>query len=87
VFVEKYGPDEKYDILKHIPGLRAPLLVMVGTEEAQTVTAFKGLPAKLEQLAGELESFTFESIPGADHAYTHQREYVWGVVSQWLENV
>ena len=38
-------------------------------------------------LAGELEHLTFESVPGADHAYTHQREYVWDVVRRWLSKV
>lgn len=49
------------------------------------MTAFKGLPDRVRELAGELERVTFESIPGADHAYTHQRDYVWEVVSRWLE--
>lgn len=87
VFMEKYGPEERYDILKYIPKVRAPLLIMIGTEEAQTMMAFKGLPGEVGKLAGELDRLTFASIPGADHAYTHQRDYVWGVVSRWLEQV
>ena len=87
VFMDKYGPQARYNILEHIPNVRVPLLVMIGTEEAQTMTAFKGLPPEVEKLAGELEHLTYESIPGADHAYTHQRDYVWGVVSRWLEKV
>ncbi len=86
-FVEKYGLDEKFNILKYIPKVRAPLLIMIGTEEAQTMTAFKGWPAEVEKLAGALDHVTFASIPGADHAYTNQRDYVWGVVSHWLEKV
>lgn len=87
IFMDKYGPEEKYDILKYIPRVRVPLLIMIGTEEAQTMTAFKGLPVEVEKLAGELDHLTFASIPGADHAYTNQRDYVWGVVSRWLEKV
>ncbi|PKB82377.1 MAG: hypothetical protein BZY88_04715 [SAR202 cluster bacterium Io17-Chloro-G9] len=87
VFVEKYGPEERFNVLKHLPNVRSPLLVMIGTEEAQTMMGFRGLPAEVEKLAGELDHLTFESIPGADHAYTNQREYVWGVVSRWLEKV
>lgn len=49
--------------------------------------AFKGLPEKVQGLASVLERLTFESIPGADHAYTHQRDYVWDVVSRWLQKV
>ena len=87
VFMDKYGPQARYNILEHIPNVKVPLLVMIGTAEAQTLTSFKGLPPEVEKLAGELDHLTYESIPGADHAYTHQREYVWGVVSRWLEKV
>jgi pimeloyl-ACP methyl ester carboxylesterase len=85
VFIQKYGPEEKYDILQHIPMVQCPLLIMVGTAEAQTMMAFQGLPPLLEKIAAAMDHVTFTSIPGADHAYTHQRDYVWGVVSQWLE--
>ena len=87
VFIEKYGPAEHYDILRHIPHVQVPLLIMVGTAEAQTMMAFQGLPPRLDKLAGEMANLTFASIPGADHAYTHQRDYVWHVVQQWLEKV
>jgi dienelactone hydrolase len=87
VFMEKYGSDEKANILTYIPRVQVPLLIMIGTEEAQTMMAFKGLPAEVEKLAGEVATLTFESIPGADHAYTHQRDYVWDVVSRWLTKV
>ena len=87
VFMDKYGPDARYNILDHIPGVRVPLLVMIGTEEAQTLTSFKGLPPEIEKLAGEFDHLTYESIPGADHSYTHQRDYVWNVVCQWLKKV
>jgi pimeloyl-ACP methyl ester carboxylesterase len=87
VFMQKYGPAEQYDILKHIPQMPCPLLIMVGTAEAQTMMAFQGLPPLLEALAGAMDNVTFAAIPGADHAYTHQRDYVWGVVSRWLEKV
>ena len=87
VWVQKYGPGERYNILKHIPNVQAPLLVMMGTQEAIDLMTFRGSPPEMEKLAGVLENLTFESIPGADHAYTHQRDYVWGVVSRWLEKV
>jgi hypothetical protein len=32
-----------------------------------------------------MDNLTFASIPGADHAYTHQRDYVWHLVQEWLE--
>jgi hypothetical protein len=32
-----------------------------------------------------MDNLTFASIPGADHVYTHQRDYVWHLVQEWLE--
>ena len=83
-FIEKYVPEEMYDVLTYIPKVPVPLLVMIGTEEAQTMIAFEGMPPLVEQLANTQTNLTFISIPGADHAYTHQRAEVWNVVSQWL---
>jgi pimeloyl-ACP methyl ester carboxylesterase len=74
VFIKKYGPEAKYDILKHIPNVPCLLFVLVGTAEAQTMMAFRGLLPLLEKLAGEMDHLTFAAIPGADHAYTHQRD-------------
>lgn len=87
VWVQKYGPEERYNILEHIPNVRAPLLVMMGTQEAIDLMTFRESPPEMERLASVLENVTFESIPGADHMYTRQRAYVWEVVSRWLEKV
>ena len=87
VYIAKYGPQEKYNILKHIPHVRSPLLITLGTQEAQERIAFRPLPQELRRLETQLENLKFESIPDADHFYTHQRDYVWRVVSPWLEKV
>src|SRR6266446_3748248 len=47
----------------------------------------QGLPPLLEKLAETMDNMTFATIPGADHAYSHQRDSVWGVVRRWLEKV
>ncbi|MDH3604297.1 MAG: alpha/beta fold hydrolase, partial [Candidatus Tectomicrobia bacterium] len=86
-FMQKYGPEETYDILRYIPKLSLPTLIMIGTEEAQTMMAFQGLPSQVAELADKLDCLTFASIPGADHAYTYQRTEVWNIVRQWLEAV
>jgi fermentation-respiration switch protein FrsA (DUF1100 family) len=85
--MQKYGPEETYDILTYLPKMRTPTLILIGTEEAQTMMAFQGLPSQVAKLAAELDPLTFVSIPGADHAYTHQRSEVWTVVRQWLQTV
>ena len=85
-WMEKYGPDAKYDYLLHIPNVRVPLLLSIGSaeEEGPIALAFRGMPPLLEKLAAELEHLTFEFIPGANHAYSLQRQHLWEVVARWL---
>ena len=84
VFLDKYGPDARYDIVEHIPNLQVPTLLFIGTDE-QPRLSFADSPPEMRRLAGEMENFQFESIPGADNFYTNQRDYVWDLVSGWLE--
>ena len=89
VYVDKYGPAERYDILKHLPNVRTPLLVTIGGEEGiyedrPDRFAFGGLAEKVDALASDLPNVTFELIPGADHAYTNRTDQLWAVVEGWL---
>ena len=85
-YLEKYGPDEHYNILRYIPIVPCPLLVMIGTSEAQTLMTFRGLPQEVERLASQSRDTTFASVPDADHFYTGQRQYVWELVRRWLSD-
>ena len=90
-YIDKYGPDERYDVVKHIPNVKIPLLVTIGglegvvVGEGNSLMQFEGLASQMEKMAGELDNLTFEPIPEADHAYTGQREYASKVISGWLE--
>ena len=84
VFLDKYGVEARYDIVDHIPNLGVPTLLFIGTNESPRLS-FADSPPEMRRLAAGMENFTFESIPGADHFYTHQRDYVWDLVSKWLE--
>ena len=83
-YLDKYGPHERMNILTHIPQVQVPLLVILGTAEAETMIPMHGLPTELMHLEGELAGMTFASIPGSDHVYTGRRDEVWRVVSDWL---
>ena len=88
-YVDKYGPAERYDIVKHLPNVKTPLLVTIGGEEGiyggrPDRFAFGGLAEKVAALASDLPNVTFELIPGADHAYTNRTEQLWAAVERWL---
>ena len=88
-YVDKYGPAERYDVLKHLPNVRTPLLVTIGGEEGiyedrPDRFAFGGLAEKVAAHASDLPNVTFELVPGADHSYTNRTEQLWTVVERWL---
>jgi pimeloyl-ACP methyl ester carboxylesterase len=88
-YVDKYGPAERYDVLKHLPNVRTPLFVTIGGEEGihedrPDRFAFGGLAEQVRALAGDLPNVTFELIPGADHQYTNRNDELWTAVERWL---
>jgi len=67
-FVDKYGPADRYDILKHLPNVPAPILVTVGSLEHQL--SFRGHRTELPALAAKQPNLRFAMVEGADHQYT-----------------
>jgi pimeloyl-ACP methyl ester carboxylesterase len=87
-YVEKYGPDERYNYLRFVGSLRCPVLVTLGEVEVMNNMAFAGAPDELSRLAGRHPRLRTDVIAGADHFYTGVREALVGRVESWLrENI
>lgn len=67
-YLEKYGPDERYNILSFVDRVPCPLLFTFGDLELRNV-AFGGLPEALQELANGKKLST-AIVAGADHLYT-----------------
>jgi pimeloyl-ACP methyl ester carboxylesterase len=83
-YVEKYGPDERYNYLRFVGGAPCPLLVTFGSLEVENNMAFRGAPQELEALAAKQGRPAVEVIAGADHFYSGTRQEVVGRVEAWL---
>jgi alpha/beta superfamily hydrolase len=83
-YVEKYGPDERYNYLRFVAGVPCPLLVTFGSLEVENNMAFRGAPQELEALAAKQGRPAVEVIAGADHFYSGTRQEVVGRVEAWL---
>ncbi|HLN29570.1 MAG TPA: alpha/beta fold hydrolase [Gemmataceae bacterium] len=83
-YVEKYGPDERYNLLRSLPGVNCPTLVTIGSREAASNMAFQRLPEDLEALCRRQQSLHVEVIPDADHAYTGVRSQLFSRIVAWL---
>jgi len=68
-FVAKYGPHDDYDIVKLLPHVQCPTLVLVGTESAKNVAAFDGLQEELGRIAARRIGLKVIAIEGADITY------------------
>ncbi len=90
VFLDKYGPDEKYDVVKLLPNVKVPTLVTIGDLEgvergqSNSLMGFAGLAAELEKLSAEFDHLSYASIPNGDHFYTGQRKSAWNAVESFL---
>jgi pimeloyl-ACP methyl ester carboxylesterase len=85
-YLDKYGPDARYDYMAHLPRIGKPLLLTVGSLEADNVS-FAGLVQDGPTFAERWPNVSFRSIEGADHAYTDRTDQLWSAVDAWLGRV
>ena len=81
-YVEKYGPDERYNYLRFLPGLRVPTLITLGAIEAEHNMAFRGAAAELAE--SRLRALTVTTIAEADHFYSKGRDALIARIDEWL---
>ncbi|MDA0239018.1 MAG: alpha/beta fold hydrolase [Proteobacteria bacterium] len=89
VFFDKYGPEERYDILKHLPSVTTPILVTVGGLEGARPDqvdrfAFEGLSEKISAMAEKQSSLASALINGGNHFYDGCTDALWSSVETWL---
>jgi pimeloyl-ACP methyl ester carboxylesterase len=83
-YLEKYGPEERYNYLRFLGGVRCPVLVTLGSLEVQNSLAFRGAPEALAEL--RRSNVAVELIAGADHFYNGVRENLLAHLQAWLES-
>ncbi|MFO0970433.1 MAG: alpha/beta fold hydrolase [Gemmataceae bacterium] len=83
-YVEKYGPDERYDFAKLLPGLEARTLFLFGAVETENNVAFQEGPALIEEKRKRYPNLDVRVIAGGDHFYTGVRDDAWRAIDDWL---
>jgi len=84
-YVDKYGPNARYDIFERLAHVRVPLLITLGGLE--NGLAFDALVDRGPSLEREHPNVSFASIADADHAYSQHEQDLWAVTHAWLERV
>jgi len=85
-YVDKYGPEENYDVVKFAGRLPCPAMFTFGEQEVEHNIAFGGLPELIAQQGTSGQRLDVQTIPGADHFYSAQREQLTKLVSSWLSD-
>lgn len=83
-YVDKYGPAERYNILRYVPRVACEMFFTFGTIELRRGLAFHGLPDELNGLAAKGAKVNVAVVGGADHFYTSARSELSGQISSWL---
>ncbi len=86
-YLEKYGPDEKLNIFNYLDKIKTPVLALTGTEEVAHRFAFDDLDKEFDKFEERMPNLTHVSIPGADHFYDGQKEFVFDAVLNWLKTI
>ena len=69
-YLEKYGPEERYNYLRFLPGVPCPTLMLFGSVEVAKNMAFLEAPAEVARIAERKSNITVETITGGDHFYS-----------------
>ncbi|HEX4129414.1 MAG TPA: alpha/beta fold hydrolase [Pirellulales bacterium] len=85
-YVNKYGPEDRYDMMKFVDRLRCPTLFTYGTQEL-TGLAFAGVPEALEEVAARHVNLRVVVIAGADHLYSFTVPELWHHLQAWLKTL
>ena len=86
-FVEKYSPEDRYDIIRLLRGVQVPTLVLLGGEEISRSGAYASQPRELQQLQqsrGSSAPLTFHVVDGARTPFFGFESEVTGTVLEWL---
>jgi hypothetical protein len=83
-FVDRYGPEERYYVVRLLDRVRVPTLVTYGSSEVQGNLAFRGMPEDVEKTATAANLLQVAVIAGADHIYTGCHDALAGRILSWL---
>jgi alpha-beta hydrolase superfamily lysophospholipase len=86
-FVAKYGPHDEYDIVRLLPRVRIPTLVLIGSESAKSSAAFDGLEEELQRIAAQASFLTVKVVEGADITYAAHPGAPFEHLVDWLRTV
>ena len=84
-YLDKHGPLERYNIIRHAPRIRAPLFVLAGSLE--THTRLRDVPQDLVIAAVNSPRAEYRVLDGGNHSLTNMMPQAGGAVLEWLASL
>ena len=84
-YLEKYGPENRFDWLAFSDRIAVPMLATFGELELRDNPAFEGLRDELSKKQLNNNNVEFQVVPGADHFYVACIELVCNSIVEWLD--
>lgn len=80
-FIEKYGPEDRYDFVPWLDRIAVPLLILLGEKTTIASPAFDSLPSLLGDDGAARPQLDFRIIPGTDMSYQGRAMMIWELVN------
>jgi pimeloyl-ACP methyl ester carboxylesterase len=85
-YLDKYGPGERYNIIRFANQLPVPSLFLYGSKEVTPGNGpFAGVPEALKSLTDCRESLDVAIVSGGDHFYTGAYDGLAEEIEMWLQ--
>lgn len=86
-YLDKYGPGERYNIIRFADQLPVPSLFLYGSKEVTPGNGpFAGLPEALQDLKNSRAALDVAIVSGGDHFYSGVFESLAEEILSWLED-
>jgi len=82
--VTKYGTANEYDLVRFLPKVKVPMLLMFGAQTVETSVAFQGLPDAIRAL--QIAHVDVQIVEAANMHYTGHTDAPWNLASACLSN-
>jgi pimeloyl-ACP methyl ester carboxylesterase len=82
-FLDKYGPDEKYNFLKQLDRITVPALFVFGEVELAELN-FRGLADAVAAGTSPTQNICVVTVAGANHVYTGRLDELSHKLRSWL---
>jgi pimeloyl-ACP methyl ester carboxylesterase len=85
-YLDKYGPHERYNIVRLLERVTCPLVATYGANELNSSSAFRGMPERIAQMAGA-DRRQVQIVAGADHFYAGMYAELWASIERGLRRL